>query len=164
MGLDIYVLRNPTFVKSRDEATDEDYDTLTLIYNDEAFFGHADGLPQGLYRGELSKRHGGWSYSGYGHLRDILCRAAFGVGSQIVWSDPERFASHRLSGLVPLIGFSDCEGAIGPATCERIINALYAVPLDDLTDAEREYAEHGRDQLLACLRDARDHRGFAVWR
>lgn len=162
MGVDIYALRNPTFVKPRDEAEDGDFDSLTLIYNDPAFFGHADGLPQGFYRGERSPRHGGWPYGGYGHLRALLCRAAFGVEPETVWREPDRFAPHKFSGLVPLIGFSDCEGAIGPATCSRIINALESLPLDGSGD-DGAYAEQGRAKLLDCLRDARDHRGFAVW-
>ncbi len=155
MGLDIYTLRSPVFVKPREQATDEDFDALTYIYSDD-FPDHLDGLRPGMYRGD-TEGHGHWSYSGYSHLRELLSEAAYGVEAREVWARPERFASHALSGLVALIHFSDCEGAIGPLTSARVAEALAALTVED------DYAADGHAKLLACFRDAADHNGFAVW-
>lgn len=164
MGLDIYTLRHPTFVKPREQASDEDWDTLTRIYNDPSFTGHSDGRPQGFYRGERSKGHGSWSYGGYSHLRRLLCRVAFGAEPEAVWQSPERFARQPHGDLVALINFSDCEGAIGPVTCGKLAAALEGLSVEGIADAEaRAYARYGRERLLACFRDAAEHNGFAVW-
>ncbi len=155
MGLDIYTLRSPVFVKPREQATDDDSDALTYIYGDD-FPDRLDGLRPGMYRGD-QERHGGWSYGGYNRLRELLSEAAYGVEAREVWARPERFASHALSGLVALIHFSDCEGAIGPLTSARIAEALVALTVSD------DYAAEGHARLLACFRDAAENDGFAVW-
>lgn len=166
MGLDIAVLRNPTYVKPLGNASDDDYDRYTVVYNVPAFASSLDGRPSGFYDGELERHHPrpSWSYSGYNYLRELLCRAAFGVSPRVIWDDPDTYKGHKYGGLVPLVNFSDCEGALGPETCRTIADALEHLPLPTLLDRdERDYAERGRALLLASLRDAADHAGFALW-
>jgi hypothetical protein len=159
MGLAIYALRNPVFVKPFDVATDEDHDTLTCIRNEACFTGHLDGYPEGFYGGELSERHGSWPYSSYNRLRELICQAALGISPRQVWNAPSCFRpASEFEGIFALVNFSDCEGAIGPVTSAKIAEALGRLSLDAIKDAE-----DGRAKLLACFRDAADHNGFAVW-
>ncbi len=160
MGLDIYALRNPQSVKA--EATaDDDWDNGTRISNDAPFVGHADGLPEGFYSGEMV-RHRGWSYGGYNRLREIICRAAFGVEPKEFWREPHRYSQGDHGGLVPLVFFSDCEGAIGPRTSAKIADALER--LGPIGDPDGDSWDDGRIALIGCFRDAAEHNGFAVWR
>jgi len=160
MGLDIYALRNPTFIKAEAES-DDDWDLGTYICNDPAFKDRADGRPEGIYAGEL-KRHRGWSYGGYNRLRAIICRAAFGVEPKAFWPEAHRYAQGDHGGIVPLVNFSDCEGAIGPVTSATIADALER--LGPISDPDGDSWDQGRMDLIACFRDAAEHDGFAVWR
>jgi hypothetical protein len=165
--LDIYALRTPQFVRAGqpgDRPPEEDEDRHTLVYNLAQFTARADGHPEGWYTGELVL-HGQWSYAGYNEVRALLSIAAFGVEPEAVWEDPVAFGDHPLADLVPLIHFADDEGAIGPVTAGKVAAALAEVPIDLLLPPlDVAYATRGRDTLLACMRDAHEHEGFALWR
>lgn len=167
MPLDIYALRTPQFVRAGqpgDRPPEDDDDRHHLVYNLPQFADRADGHAEGWYTGALVL-HGQWSYAGYHEVRALLSMAAFGVEPEAVWENPAEFADHPLSDLVPLIDFADNEGAIGPVTAGKVAAALAEVPIEILLPPlDVAYATRGRDALLACMRDAQEHDGFALWR
>src|SRR6185503_149712 len=77
-----------------------------------------DGRVQGYYLTEDEDFHfRAGSYSGYNHWRTKLCRFAFGLEPQDIWTNPERYAGKPF---FELIHFSDAEGAIGPETAAKL--------------------------------------------
>lgn len=117
MGLDITAYERITWEADQEQAN-QDYETETRpmarVYINPDFVAPADGLETGYYRHEgeeMSFRAG--SYSGYNQWRRWLA-SLVGITPEQVWNDPQP------GPFVELINFSDCEGAIGPATSAKL--------------------------------------------
>lgn len=114
MGLDIKAWEKAVLTDPH-EHTDDCYDAGHV----EAFV--LDGFDwslRGLEAGRCYAVSGdSWSfaagsYSGYGHFRSALCKAALrGVEPSQVWADPDSYAGQPF---YELINFADNEGTIGP--------------------------------------------------
>lgn len=117
MGLDISVYQNLEFVKSRESATDEDWDNFISIYAHPDFPDRAGSLRSGFYNGDCVHRFRAGSYGGYNHWRERLSYLALDASPAEVWRDND---SYRDRPFFELIEFSDCEGTIGPEVSAKL--------------------------------------------
>jgi hypothetical protein len=57
------------------------------------------------------------SYGGYNTFRRLLCEALVGVDVNTLWESPD---SYKESPGFEMINFSDCEGILGTAVCQKL--------------------------------------------
>ncbi|MEZ5119676.1 MAG: hypothetical protein R2686_07210, partial [Candidatus Nanopelagicales bacterium] len=89
----------------------------------------------------LQAAHAHFSYSSYDRFRDQVSIAGIGAPLRDVLAEPARYADRPLT---TLVDFSDIEGILGPAACQRIYDGLVEVR-DALKD------EWEIDNLIACF-------------
>lgn len=138
MGLDIRAYSKLTRITDGQD-DDEwesrfDYHTHARLWVNNEFPGRADGIiHKAVYRtdGETFKFRAG-SYSGYNRWREWLCRFAFDVPCETLWSDYPAYASKPFA---ELINFADNEGVIGPECSAKL-----AKDFDAYADAAWQWA------------------------
>jgi hypothetical protein len=111
-----------------------------------AFPARMDGLRRGFYTFEAAHDGPSFSYDGYSTFRERL--ATCGTPDDEDWADSYLPTADSFFGpdeendteapFYPLINMSDCEGAIGPNTCQRLYTDF----------AEREAVTLGRAKSL----------------
>jgi len=137
VGLDVSYYTSVKFVRKLRE--DEEYFDRNENCNGDMrhlcpvdFTRQADGV-DGIYavEGEVSFRVGSYSY--YNHWRDQLAQLIGESSAAAVW---EKSDAGKDGPFYDLIHFSDCEGVIGPQTCDRLAQSF---------DVWRDRAqEHGK--------------------
>lgn len=94
-----------------------DAEEVFHVANAERCEDRLDGNEPGWYRGEYVRDGLSLSYGGYSALREQISDLAIGVPPETIWNASDIYAGRPF---VPLIHYSDCEGAIGPETCQRL--------------------------------------------
>lgn len=126
MGLDISYYSSwepyPEEVRDWDHAEEIEDTTgarLFKVYNGADFEARASDMPAGKFV-TAKYVHGfrAGSYSGYNHWRQRFCLAANDILPEVLWAMPEEEAQNYL--FWEFIHFSDCEGVLGPACCQRL--------------------------------------------
>lgn len=121
MGLDIFAIEKAVRVDEYDgdiEKLSEESNVVRVKQVGD-FKAH-DHITSGIYRWDgrsMDFRAG--SYSTYNGFRSDLCIMAHGVFPQVLWKNPELYEGGEF---YELIHFSDCEGAIGPTTAQKLLN------------------------------------------
>ena len=158
MGLDISAYCNLTLVDDPDDSDCRLYKSFEYQFGD---------LVEGWYEGDASPHHFSRSYSGWSAVRERLAEIAGwpewgGDFPETIQDEDKIFYKHHPRQayaqfsksitdyadlpLLPLINFSDCEGAICNEVCKIISNQLDSLKLDDnltpLADLFRWAAEN----------------------
>lgn len=117
MGLDITAYSHLVYLGPYKDGYHDQY---IDIYGYEAF-NRLDGLAPGAYAPTERTRSFSFRagpYSAYNRWREALCRCVLQVEPRQVWHNPEAYVGRPF---VELIHFSDCEGAIGPRTSQKLM-------------------------------------------
>jgi len=116
MGLDVRAYSQCVFVHEPHGYNEECDDRIPVRH--QPWVDVLDGRSLGCYehKGETFHFRAG-SYGGYGDWRRSLSVLGLGTTAETVWHEPGAFAGEPF---VELVNFSDCEGAIGPATSEKL--------------------------------------------
>lgn len=115
MGLDVVAISKARFKDSNWKDGEEGENEHSVH---KAEFNRMDGLPEGIYEalGEQFHFRAG-SYSGYNQWRRQLALTFARMEPEVIWNHDD----HELEApFVELINFSDCDGAIGPATSKKL--------------------------------------------
>ena len=126
MGLDITAFSNLSPAAKRDEEN-------LHVYTNPDFHKRADKLKAGEYKYDKALDVAAFSYSGYNNWREQLAqfagypaveRSMYGTEQKVFRHDQGAWNSEE-GPFHELIHFSDCEGVIGPVTCEKLAGDFY---------------------------------------
>jgi hypothetical protein len=170
MGLDIFaashlkyaqpIPKGRAFDKLADELTKRGKDIpdvyFTLYPNGAYHRARLRGMKPGLYTYTKKTRRFGFRAGSYGYYnwwRNELSLFALDTEAEDVWIDTELYRGRPF---VELIDFTDCDGRIGTAVCEKLAadftsHAARArrhaptVKAEDIPDASAEWLQNYRD-------------------
>ena len=121
MGLDIFAIEKAVKIAEYDGDIEKlaEEGNVVRVHQVGEFRAH-DHITSGIYRWEgRSMDFGAGSYSTYNGFRTDLCVIAHEVFPTVVWKNPEIYEG---GDFYELINFSDCEGAIGPTTAQKLLS------------------------------------------
>lgn len=159
MGLDVTAYEVATLIDPH-EHTDDCYDAdhvRAFVY--DGFERSLRGLEADRCYLVSGERFPFWagSYSGYGHFRGLLTRAALGIDPRGIWADPDAAVDLPF---YELINFADNEGTIGPEAAadlladfdehgERVKETIAAATAPETYYAEKVDAWHEAFRIAA---------------
>jgi len=142
MGVTIRAYPGVKYIERGDP--EKETNGVAYFYPEESFIERMDGFDPGLYQYDPEDtKQISFSYSGYNLWRDMLARIIHGCSAAHIWDHKEVYVD---TAFYELVDFSDCEGTIGPKTCEKL-----ARDFKDHIGRVRAYVEEMEDSTVVRL-------------